>query len=202
MKLGFDFDNTIVCYDRAIRLLAEEMFKLPDEIPRTKDGLRSFLRSEDREEEWTLFQGELYGPGMRYAQPFNGAVKTLQQLDNAGHELTIISHRSKWPYAGERYDLHEAAQVWVAKHLNEADLFTKCETEVLFLESKSEKIAKIAELGCSVFLDDLPEVLDNPEFPTSTTGVLFSPYCGEIPCRGDLQISKWEELIDKLKELK
>ena len=80
IKLGLDFDNTIVCYDAAIEVLAEEMFDLPPEVPRTKLGLRNYLRAEGREPEWTVFQGELYGPGMRHAQPFEGAIETMLQL--------------------------------------------------------------------------------------------------------------------------
>jgi len=80
MRIGLDLDNTIVCYCQAIALLAEEMFELPGEVPRSKLGLRDHLRAAGREPEWTAFQGELYGPGMRYAQPFEGAIATMQQL--------------------------------------------------------------------------------------------------------------------------
>ena len=36
MIIGFDFDNTIVCYDNAIARLAEQRFDLPHDLPRTK----------------------------------------------------------------------------------------------------------------------------------------------------------------------
>jgi phosphoglycolate phosphatase-like HAD superfamily hydrolase len=124
MRIGLDFDNTIVCYDNAIARLADELFHLPEEVPRTKLGLRDHLRSEGRESEWTAFQGELYGPGMRYAQPFEGAITTMQELTADGHNLTIVSHRSRFPYAGRRYDLHQAAQEWIATRLEIAVMFT------------------------------------------------------------------------------
>ena len=44
MLIGLDFDNTIVCYNEAIALLAEELFELLAEVPRTKLGLRNYLR--------------------------------------------------------------------------------------------------------------------------------------------------------------
>lgn len=101
MLIGLDLDNTIVCYDRAIRLLADKLHQLPSSVPRTKLGLRDFLRTLGREEDWTAFQGELYGPGMKYAQPFNGAISAMQMLKSQGHDLAIVSHRSRRPYAGK-----------------------------------------------------------------------------------------------------
>jgi hypothetical protein len=201
MRIGLDFDNTIVCYDNAIARLADELFHLPEEVPRTKLGLRDHLRSEGRESEWTAFQGELYGPGMRYAQPFEGAITTMQELTADGHNLTIVSHRSRFPYAGRRYDLHQAAQEWIATRLEIAVIFPTNSNSVHFMESRQDKLAKIAETDCTVFLDDLREVLEAPEFPSLTVGILFSPnnYCAQVD--GQLTISNWKQLVSKVAEL-
>jgi len=195
MRIGVDFDNTIVCYDIAIARLAEELFHLPREVPRTKLGLRDYLRSEGRESEWTAFQGELYGPGMRYAQPFAGAIDTMQRLSAEGHVLTVVSHRSKWPYEGHRHDLHHAAQKWISTRLQPMGIFPTIGESVHFLESRIDKIAKIAELKCKVFLDDLPEILEAPEFPSSTIGIAFRPNNDGREVAGRLAISDWDELI-------
>jgi len=194
IKLGLDFDNTIVCYDAAIAVLADELFDLPPEVPRTKRGLRDHLRGADREPEWTAFQGELYGPGMRYAQPFEGAIETMLQLVDAGHELVIVSHRSRRPYAGEPHDLHAAALHWVAERLQSAGLFADNNGSVNFLETRQEKVARIAELGCQAFLDDLPEVLGASGFPASAAAILFDP-TGSTPApESERRISAWHEL--------
>jgi len=194
MRIGLDFDNTIVCYDQAIALLAEELFELPEEVPRTKLGVRDHLRAEGRELEWTAFQGELYGPGMRYAQPFKGAVETMIQLVTAGYELVIVSHRSRRPYAGEPHDLHAAARNWVAEVLQSDGLFTEDNGYVYFLETRREKVTHIAELGCTAFLDDLPEVLEDPGFPASATGILFDPSGSTSAVKSQRCISAWHEL--------
>ena len=177
MRIGLDFDNTIVCYNEAIAFLAEELFQLPPDLSRTKIGVRDFLRAAGREQEWTAFQGELYGPGMDHAQPFEAAIATMQQLMAVGHELVIISHRSLRPYAGEPHDLHLAARNWIADRLESVGLF--CEDtdhpSVHFLETRDQKVAMIGELGCAAFLDDLPEVLKAPCFPIDTYPILFSP---------------------------
>ena len=125
MLIGLDFDNTIVCYDQAIAILADELFDLPPNISRTKLGLRDYLRSENREPEWTAFQGELYGPGMKYAVAFQGAQSVMKQLKSLGHRLEVISHRSRYPYAGTQYDLHKSARAWIANNLlNETGLMS------------------------------------------------------------------------------
>ena len=198
MLIGLDFDNTIACYDQAIALLAEEMFELPADVPLTKLGLRNFLRYAGREMEWTAFQGELYGPGMRYAEPFDGAIATMQQLVNAGNELVIISHRTRWPYAGEFHDLHLAARNWVADRLQSVGLFGSMgdKSAVNFLETRDQKVAMVAELSCGIFIDDLPEVLEAPDFPSDTYTILFNPSQeGEIPKHGNKNvISAWCQL--------
>ena len=201
MLIGLDFDNTIVCYDQAIALLAEELFELPADVPRTKLGLRNFLRAAGREPEWTAFQGELYGPGMRYAEPFDGAIATMQQLLAEGHDLVIISHRSRRPYAGEPHDLHLAARNWVAERLKSTGLFAEANGRMNFLETRQEKVARIAELACQAFLDDLLEVLGDSAFPVSTAGILFDPSGGSATPECHHRISAWPELGEMLATL-
>jgi hypothetical protein len=203
MLIGLDFDNTIVCYDQAIALLAEELFELPKEVPRTKLGLRDHLRAVGREPEWTVFQGELYGPGMRNAQPFEGAIATMQQLVAAGHELVIISHRSRHPYAGPRHDLHEAARAWVADWLHTVGLFDEQSNQacVYFMETRDQKLAMINKLGCDVFLDDLYEVLTAPSFPANTRGILFLSAVTGSSGNGEVEdvIETWVQLPSRLR---
>jgi hypothetical protein len=201
IKLGFDFDNTIVCYDNAIAVLADELFDLPPEASRTKLGLRDYLRAEGREPEWTAFQGELYGPGMIHAQPFEGAIETMHQLVADGHQLVIVSHRSRRPYGGEPHDLHAAARGWVAERLQSTRLFAEDNNSVNFLETRKQKIACIAEMSCKVFLDDLPEVLEDTEFPSGTTGILFQPEFKVNLDKNQPQICSWNQLPKLIEQL-
>ena len=208
LRIGLDFDNTIVCYDQAIAVLAEEMLALPPQLPRTKLALRDHLRAAGREAEWTAFQGALYGPGMVHAQPFEEAIETMQQLVVAGHDLVIVSHRSRRPYAGPAHDLHAAAREWLAQRLQPAGLFLGQEPDpagssaVNFLETRDAKVARIAELGCQVFVDDLPEVLAAPDFPASSTGILFDPSGSTSAPQGQHRISAWKQLPDLLAQLR
>jgi len=171
---------------------------LPKSLTRTKDELRSFLRANMRESEWTVFQGALYGPGMRYAEPFDGAIDMMQQLVTEGHDLVIISHRTRHPYAGHPHDLHGAARRWVEEHLQKVGLFIGENQMVNFFETRREKIACIAALGCQVFMDDLPEVLNSPDFPAETVSVLFDPSRTKAKSSGFRLVSAWAELHEVL----
>ena len=199
MLIGIDFDNTIVCYDQAILKLSHEIPGLPPELPRTKLALRDFFRQQDREPEWTAFQGALYGPGMRYAEPFEGAIATMRWIQEVGHKLVVVSHRSLRPYAGPLYDLHGAAKEWVEQHLAGIGLFGH--ESVWFRETRTQKIQTIARLGCNIFLDDLPEVLRDPAFPSSTLGILFDPERTESSATQFISVQAWSQLPEILERL-
>lgn len=197
MRIGFDLDNTIICYDQAIERLAEETLSIPETLARTKASLRDYLRAQDREDEWTEFQGRLYGPGMTYAEPFPSAIQMISDIQKAGHTTFIISHRTRRPYLGPQYDLHESAKNWIASNLI-IDSETLIESSHIYLnETRDEKIALVTSLDCDVFIDDLIEVLNDSAFPPKVQKLLFSPQVtSEYPkARDDVKIVKdWTEL--------
>jgi hypothetical protein len=204
MIIGLDFDNTIVCYDQAIIKLSQSIPGLPPSIRRTKLGLRDHLRATGREAEWTAFQGTLYGPGMELAEPFEGALETMLQLIADRHRLVIISHRSRAPYAGPPHDLHAAARSWTAKRLQSLGLFLSTldhANAVNFLETREEKIAMIGKLACDVFVDDLPEVLNDEHFPFQTMPVLFDPAREHVATDNTHPMNDWRHLPRILADL-
>jgi hypothetical protein len=192
MLIGLDFDNTIVNYNNAIKRLALARFKLPVNLTVNKISLRNFLRSQGREQEWTEFQGELYGPGMRFAAPYKGAIEAMHTLTAAGHNLVIISHRTRIPYAGHPYDLHASANHWIRKNLASVSSFSNGTN--YFLETQIQKINKIRELGCAAFVDDLPELFDSESFPQNTTKILFTSETPSVNTRHMITISTWQSL--------
>lgn len=199
MLIGLDFDNTIVCYDKAIAQLADKLFDLPPDLPRTKLALRGFLVQASREPEWTAFQGALYGPGMVYAEPFEQALETIQALKNMGHSLHIVSHRSLRPYAGIAHDLHSAARAWVDEKLAKVGLIEN--TNVHFYESRELKIAAVCNLGCKAFLDDLPEVLGDGNFPRNCQAILFDPEGLYFQLKYD-RVEQWSQFPELLRDSK
>ena len=195
MLIGLDLDNTIVCYDKAIARLADELFDLPTDLPRTKLALRGFLRKANREPEWTAFQGALYGPGMPYAEPFEQALETMQALKVMGHSLCIVSHRSRQPYAGPAYDLHAAARSWVDQRLVNSGLIENGVT--YFHETRGQKIAAVGNLGCEAFLDDLPEVLEDEHFPSTCRAILFDPERSHAESKRQ-RVERWGDVLELL----
>src|SRR5262249_48577553 len=176
MLVGLDFDNTIVCYDRLFHRLARERGLLPDHVPATKGAVRDYLRSIGREDDWTEMQGVGYGPRISDAEPFPGVKEFLAVAKNSGVRVVIISHKTRHPYLGEKYDLHAAAQTFLTAHGFYRTSDTGLSPDEVFLElTKQAKLDRIGSLGCEVFVDDLPEFLAEPSFPVRPRKVLFDP---------------------------
>ena len=182
MIIGIDFDNTFVSYSDAISQLAPQFFNdLPPNLSLTKTSLKQYLVSSEREQEWTEFQGLLYGPGMSYASPFEGVFSTLVELASAGFTLKIISHRTLHPYLGPQYDLHSCAFHWLANYLEGyPDIFeapyNTSSNSIFFCETIELKLSTIHQHNCNFFIDDLPTVLRHPLFPLACSPILFDPF--------------------------
>ncbi|HUQ72898.1 MAG TPA: hypothetical protein VM165_25440, partial [Planctomycetaceae bacterium] len=80
VRLGIDLDNTLVCYDQLCWQLAVDRGWIAAHIPIGKTAVRNELRRLGREPDWTALQGEIYGPLMRDAVPFPGALEALQRI--------------------------------------------------------------------------------------------------------------------------
>ena len=167
MRIGIDLDNTLADYRRPLERLCA-LHGLGESQADPKLALRDHLRDAGREGEWTRLQGELYGPLMEEALLFTGAEQFLARCREQGVECHIISHRTRRPISGDDHDLHEAASLWLAR-------FGLSGVPAYFEETKKQKLERIASLGLDVFIDDLPEILNDPGFPVHTRAILFDP---------------------------
>jgi len=186
VRIGLDFDNTIIGYDRAFHVLAVGRGLISGSIAPTKLAVRDHLRSVGREDDWTELQGYVYGPGIVEAEPFAGVLEFLLRCRRAGLECVIVSHKTRHPYRGPAYDLRGAAMGWL-----EARGFIGPDTglgheAVFFEDAKEAKVARIAALGCDAFVDDLPEFLALPGFPRNMARILFDPNRAHLE-RAELQ---------------
>lgn len=198
MRIGLDFDNTIVSYDRVFHLVALEERLIPDDLPPSKLGIRDYLRKLDKEDAWTEMQGYVYGARMADAGPFPGVLQALRSLRNAGHELFIVSHKTRHPYRGPAYDLHRSATEWINSVLKD-EVGALIEPENLsFHEQVQEKIARVGELACDVFVDDLPEILLAENFPRRTIRILFDPEDRHGSQTGVLHLHAWRDVGDSI----
>ena len=174
--IGVDFDNTIVCYDELFHCVACEQGLIPAELTATKRHVRDFLRQCGKEDAWTEMQGYVYGARMGDAVPFPGVLTFFTHCREQRVPVCIVSHKTCYPFRGPRYDLHQSAQDWLAHHgfydPNQVGLSTD---GVHFEPTKQGKLDRIAEIGCSHFIDDLPEFLTTLGFPSGVFRMLFDP---------------------------
>jgi len=194
MILGLDFDNTIVSYDEVFHRVAVEGGHVPAGLPVSKEAVRNFLRTAGREEVWTEMQGTVYGSRMAEARAFDGALETIASIKAQGHRVIIVSHKTRFPFLGERHDLHAAARGWLEAHgfFDPRGLGFQG-SDVFFESTKEEKLARIAREACTHFVDDLPEILTHPLFPPGVEKLHFAP--GSAPGCGDLSsASKWSDI--------
>lgn len=195
MYVGVDFDNTIVRYDGLFHRACVDKGLIPESTPRTKSHVRDYLRSVGKEDEWTAMQGEVYGRRMSEAELFPGVLDFFRACRNANVELAIVSHKTRYPYLGERYDFHAAANRWLEEHgfFDESDIGLRRD-HVYFELSKAEKLARIGQIGCDAFIDDLPEILADASFPAQVERILFDPGSSashDLPFK---RASSWTEL--------
>ena len=116
IRLGLDFDNTLIKYDGLFYKLALEKNLIPLDLEKSKSVIRNYLRSKNLEEEFTLLQGEVYGSRVDEADQAEGMFDALKSAKDIGIELIIVSHKTKHPYLGPKFDLHKGALAWLEKN--------------------------------------------------------------------------------------
>jgi hypothetical protein len=181
MRIGLDFDNTIIRYDEVFRAAARQRNLLPPDFAGTKQEVREAIRLlPDGELKWQALQGHVYGKGIGGAELFRGLSGFLRRVKARGDTVLIVSHKTRFGHFDQdRVDLREAALNW----MSERDFFAAAgfgirRQDVHFLSTRDEKLARIGELGCDVFVDDLQEVLDDPAFPSQVRRILLSDRAG------------------------
>ncbi|NDC36586.1 MAG: haloacid dehalogenase-like hydrolase [Proteobacteria bacterium] len=170
--IGIDFDNTIVSYDSLTIKLFKELYPEVTAELHGKAQVRDYLRSIKREDVWTEMQGTLYGVRISEAESFEGFMDFIREQSGAGSRLCIVSHKTRFPFKGPQYDLHQSAWNWLDS--NGILEFIRRE-DVFFEETKTAKLARIGTLSCSSFIDDLVEILTDPNFPPGVAPILFNP---------------------------
>lgn len=199
MIIGVDFDNTIVSYDDLFYKTALELRLIPPEYGITKNAVRNYFRKTGKEEKWTELQGIVYGTKMREAKPFPGVIDFFIKLKEKNIPVFIISHKTEYSKKGTRYNLHDAALNWLEFYgffnANPIGLDRK---NVSFNGTRAEKINKIIECKCSHFIDDLPELFEEKDFPANVERLLFDPRGEHTGNDSFKQMISWNKIMDYL----
>ncbi|MBF0160113.1 MAG: hypothetical protein HQL58_11390 [Magnetococcales bacterium] len=143
-----------------------------------KAQVRAAMRAmADGEKLWQQLQADVYGPAMQGALLMEGAREFLLHCRQVGVEVFIVSHKTQ--YAGTApTGLRVAAQMWMISQgffrSDEGGLAILPE-RVFFESTRLEKLARIASLAVDCFIDDLPEVLGDQNFPVGVQRIWFNP---------------------------
>ena len=147
LRIGIDFDNTIISYDDIFHKVALEEKLIPPDLPTTKADIRDYLREREKEDEWTTMQGYVYGVRLKDANPFPGVADFLLDCKRKNISVFIVSHKTRHPYIGHKYNLHSAAYEWLkSQSFLDAEKFGLTDNNIYFELTKSEKIKRISKL--------------------------------------------------------
>lgn len=174
MRIGIDFDNTIACYDGVFHRAALERGLITSDLGSSKNAVRDFLNGSGRKGDFTELQGYVYGSRMDLVSPYPGFAAFVKQAKADGHDLFIVSHKTKHPMLGPRHDMHAAARGFLdAQKLVGPDSIPA--DQVFFELTKEAKTARAHGLEVDVFIDDLPEILKMMTNAEGLRGILFDP---------------------------
>jgi hypothetical protein len=197
-RIGIDFDNTLINYDKVFCSLARERGLVSPGFDGAKDSLRQAIRGlPGGEEAWQRLQGAVYGNGISRAVMFEGADEFLRRARAEGHEILIVSHKTEYGHFDPAHvNLRDAALAWMQKRRFFCDDGFGVPIEnVRFASTRSEKIKLIAHLALTHFIDDLPEVLDDPAFPGGVARILFTNG-GSALCGHPDAFAHWRDIAD------
>jgi len=193
--IGLDFDNTLVRYDKLFHQLAVEKGLISPSIECCKTTIRDHLRKHKKDHEFTLLQAEVYGEQIKQAEPAEGMIDALINAKRNSKKFVIVSHKTKYPYKGPKYNLRASAIKWLHKYgfLDEEGIGLSME-DIYFEDTKEEKAARIDSLRCTYYIDDLEEVLD--QLNNRVTKILYSPQQKHVNKKLDdiIVMQSWKEL--------
>lgn len=175
IRIGLDFDNTLITYDEVFLAMARERGLAAVDFRGRKQAIRDSIRLlPDGELSWQQLQGHVYGKGVARATMFEGVGPFLRQCKQRKVPIVIVSHKTEFGHHDpDRVNLRQAALSWMTAQGFFED-YGIVRENVYFESTREEKIARIAKLGCSHFIDDLEEVLVDPDFPKDVERILFS----------------------------
>ena len=193
--IGLDLDNTIIGYGHLFYDVALEKKWIPAQCIKDKIAVREYLQAKGRNDLWTELQGLIYGPYLAEAAPYAGADDFLRECRRLCIPVWIVSHKTRFPAIGVQHDLHASASAWLfASGLIQDEIGGVNKDRIIFCETRAEKIAAIIKLQLTHFVDDLPEVFLDADFPKKTRRYLYAPedIQGRVPaCE---RVISWQDL--------
>ncbi|QGY39380.1 hypothetical protein GM415_04335 [Pseudodesulfovibrio cashew] len=178
MRIGLDFDNTLVAYGHAFRDLAVERGLAPESTPPDKAAVRAHVWEHHDDKVWQLLQVAVYGHHIDRGRLTDGAGDFLLLCRDRGAELCVVSHKTEFAAIDPGgINLRRAALGWMEARGFFLPVcaggFGFSPGEIFFEDTRAAKAARINGLGCDVFVDDLPEVLCHPDLDSGVERILY-----------------------------
>jgi hypothetical protein len=192
MRIGVDFDNTIADYEGVFHAAAMERGLIGADLAKGKNAVRDFLNNSGRKDDFTALQGYVYGSRMDLARPYGGFREFIAAARATGHDIFIVSHKTRFPLLGPKYDMHEAARAFLRDRELAGNAAVPHE-QIYFEETKEQKIERAAALDVDAFIDDLPEILAMPGLAERCRRILFAPNGATGETRFEVCCS-WDEI--------
>lgn len=199
MRIGIDFDNTIAGYDGLFGALAMEAGLIEGPSAGGRIALRDGLRGRPGGEvAWQKLQAQAFGPRIDEAELMEGIANFFDVARRRQVSLFIVSHKSRRAAQDPAgVDLRCAAIRWMESHGFFAKGIGLSRRQVFFEPTRQCKVARIASLGLTHFVDDLDEVFVEPGFPAGVQPVLFRPTPGPgLGTAGWLVCDHWDRITE------
>lgn len=199
MIIGFDFDNTIIDYSHLFSEVARKKKLIKKNQKFDKKKLKDYLLKNNKEKDWTIIQGEVYGKEIMKAKLYSGFDKVFRFLLKKGAKVYIVSHKTKYPYQGKKINLRNAASAWIKKNIIEKNKDLNFSLKNIYFENNiKKKINRIKILKCNVFVDDLITILDL--LPKEVDKFLFNPSFNKTKNKKYESIKSWSKIKIMLKK--
>ena len=197
MRIGIDIDNTIICYNRVFAQVAmSQGFSVHSDA--SKNDVKKWFHERDMQQAFTLLQGEIYGKFIDLAILFDGVLEFIEVAKRAGCHLFLVSHKTRYPLVGEKFDLHKSA----SRFLIDQNVISKCNdvgvhsNNVFFEQTLARKIHRIAALNLDFFIDDLLQVFQHSNFPKKTNFMHFSQDLPKTALTDEVSaFANWKQIL-------
>jgi hypothetical protein len=197
--IGVDFDNTIVTYDELLHTIAVKRGLISLTVEKNKRHIRDTIRRlPDGEIEWQKLQALVYGPFIKEAKLTEGVSEFFQLCRRKEIKTYIISHKTEYSRYDETHtNLRTAALAWMSSRgfFERAGLGLSPQ-DVFFNTSRSDKVARIHELLCTHFIDDLEETFLELSFPAAVKKILYAPLGSQVELPDVKLVTTWQEIRD------
>jgi hypothetical protein len=176
LRIGVDFDNTIIAYDHVFCTVGKRCGLLDPDFLGHKQAVRDAIRlSPAGELGWQRLQGHVYGKGLADATVVPGFEDFLRRCGRERCGVVVVSHKTEYGHFDpDRINLRTTARDWMAAKGLFVGEHAISPTDVYFESTRAEKVERIAALGLTHFIDDLEEVLTDPGFPPRIKRILLA----------------------------